>query len=53
MGRMNFSCQHEFNSATSQLDDNANLRCRINNVDDLQQLINDHIRCKFPSILIA
>ena len=53
MGRVNFSCQHEFNLATSQLDDNANLRCRINDVDDLQQLINDHIRCKFPSILIA
>ena len=52
MGRVDFSCQHEFNLATSQLDDNANLRCRITDVDDLQQL-NDHIRCKFPSTLIA
>ena len=52
MGRVDFSCQHEFNLATSQLADNANLRCRITDVDDLQQL-NDHIRCKFPSILIA
>ena len=53
MGRVNFSCQYEFNLATSQLDDNANLRCRITDVDDLQQLINDHIRCKFPSNFIA
>ena len=52
MGRVDFSCQHEFNLAKSQLDDNANLRCRITDVDDLQQL-NDHIRCKFPSTLIA
>ena len=52
MGRVDFSCQHEFNLATSQLDHNANLRCRITDVDDLQQLY-DHIRCKFPSTLIA
>ena len=29
MGRVNFSCQYEFNLATSQLDDNANLRSRL------------------------
>lgn len=29
MGKLNFSYQYEFNLATSQLDDNANLCCRL------------------------
>ena len=29
MGKLNFSYQYEFNFAASQLDDNANLRCRL------------------------
>ena len=52
MGRVACLGSAVMTPATSQLDDNANLRCRITDVDDLQQL-NDHIRCKFPSTLIA